>query len=119
MGGSQRRAVESYLRQLVIHAGKMEFHPATEARPHWRMEIDNFRASLAAELRDSPSLRARRQELYDAAWRRAQRDLLGQLAEEHPERAKAVAIRFGPDGPRYDLDTQLLNEDWYPARIEL
>lgn len=117
MGASQRRAIESLLRQLALHLLKIEFHPADDARSHWMAEVDTFRASLDLEFRDSPSLRARRQELLAGAWDRAVRDLGRQLARDAPGSAPIVArLALMRTTPRYDLETQVLAEDWYPER---
>ncbi|MDO9708199.1 DUF29 domain-containing protein [Paracraurococcus lichenis] len=116
LGGSQRRAVESLLRQVVIHCLKLEFHPAEEARAHWMREIDGFRAQVETEFRDSPSLRARRGTLFGQAWDKGLRIVRRELEREAPEAARAFAVAVPAEGPpRYDLDAQVLNEDWYPA----
>lgn len=62
MGGSQRRSVRCLLQQIMVHLLRMEFHPAVESRSHWAAEVMNFRSQLDVEFRDSPSLRARREE---------------------------------------------------------
>lgn len=116
LGRSQRRAVESFLRQIVSHALKIEFHPAAENRSHWMAEIDNFRVALETEFGDSPSLRARRHDLYAAAWQKAERTFRRQLQREAPEAARRLGAAVPADAPpRYDLDSQILNEDWFPA----
>jgi hypothetical protein len=115
MGGAQRRAIESYLRQIALHLLTIEFHSAAEARSHWKTEVDGFRDSLDLEFRDSPSLRARRQEFFEDAWRRAARDLGRQLDRDAPDRARAIAkLLVAEVPPRYDLDSQILTEGWYP-----
>ena len=116
MGASQRRAVESLLRQLALHLLKMEFHPADDARSPRMAEVDNLRASLDLEFRDSPSLRARRHEFLAGAWGRAARDLGRQLAREAPGSAPVVAEPALAQTPHYDLDTQMLADGWYPDR---
>lgn len=116
LGGSQRRAVQSHLRLIALHLLKLEFHPARENRPHWTGEIAAFRDSLAVDLKDSPSLRARCDELYPDAWPRARRAFLREIEAGWRERRVDLAAALPGDGsPRYELGTQLLNEDWFPA----
>jgi hypothetical protein len=110
MGKSERRAIQSFLRLIATHALKLEFHPATEWRAHWMGEIDNFRAELAVLFDESPSLFAQREALYLAAWKDAQRLVARQLAREAPGQAMPAA-----EAPRYALDAEVLNDEWYPA----
>jgi Domain of unknown function DUF29 len=115
MGGAQRRAVESYLHLIILHFLKLEFHPATEARLHWMAEVDIFRSSLEREFRHSPSLRARRHEFLPDAWRTACRDMRRRLEREAPDHARVFVAALSTGAPsRYDLDAQILAEDWYP-----
>ena len=59
LGRSQRKAVRSHLRNLVMHLLQWTYQP--EGRPErgrsWRASIRNARREIADELRDSPSLR--------------------------------------------------------------
>ncbi|TCZ53156.1 DUF29 domain-containing protein [Roseicella aquatilis] len=116
LGGSQRRAVESFLELINLHCLKLEFYPAPEAGPHWMAEIDGFRSAIAREFRHSPSLRARRADFAADAWASALHRFRRQLQREAPEAARRFAAAVPPEAPpRYDLDGQILNEDWYPA----
>ncbi|NKC29947.1 DUF29 domain-containing protein [Falsiroseomonas selenitidurans] len=115
MGGSQRRTVQSLLYQALLHLLKIEFHPApATARHHWAAELANCRTLLEIEFRDSPSLRARRQDFVDAAWPRALRQLRRQLREEAPDRLPTLDAATRADAPRYDADRQVLDEEWLP-----
>ena len=113
MGKSDRRAVESFLHQIALHLLKLEMHPArTEHAAHWMGEIDNFRIELERRLEDSPSLRAQRADLYARAWTSAERAFRRQLERDAPGRARDFAAA---EAPRYDLDAEVLNPDWYPS----
>ncbi len=115
LGGSQRRAVESYLEQINLHVSKLEFHPAAETRLHRMAEVDNFRSSLQREFRHSPSLRARRRDFELDAWRSAVRTFRRRLGREAPEAERRFSAAVPPDAPpRYDMDGQVLAEDWFP-----
>lgn len=117
LGRSERRAVTSLMRQIVHHLLKLEMLPWEGAREHWQAEVRVFRDDLEAEFRDSPSLRARRGEIFLDAWSRGRRDFLRDL---HPDQAGLVRTlekRLPADAaPRYDVDTQVLAEDWFPPR---
>ena len=113
---SDRRAIISYLRLIILHALKIEFHPAAASRLHWMVEIGGFRAELGRLFEDSPSLFAQRDALFLKAWQDARRELGRALALEAPEAGRHFAAAIGPDAPpRYELDRQILNEDWLPA----
>ena len=116
LGKSDRRAIESFLHQIALHLLKLEFHPAAaEARLHWMAEIDTFRLEVERRFADSPSLRARRAEIAGRAWASAERAARRQLAREAPEASQRLdAALQGGSGPRYEVDAQLLAEDWYP-----
>jgi len=115
MGGSQRRAVESHLRLIALHLLKLEFHPARENLGHWIGEVAAFRDTLATDLRDSPSLRARCREFYPAVWLKARRAFLREIGAGWPDRLTGIAAAIPPEAPpRYDLAAQILDEDWYP-----
>jgi hypothetical protein len=113
MGKSDRRAVESLLRNALVHLLKLEFHPDTQAHRGWRREVREFRRQLETLFRDSPSLFARREEFVREGWARALRDLQRDLEEDAPG-CLPLPGEVRPDVPRYDPDREVLNEDWYP-----
>ena len=58
LGKSDRRALGSHLRNLVLHLLKWHYQPAgRHTGPSWRQSIRNARAEIAVLLEDSPSLR--------------------------------------------------------------
>jgi len=117
LGRSERRAVTSLMRQIVHHLLKLEMLPWGSARDHWQAEVRVFRDDLETEFRDSPSLRARRGELYPEAWSRARRDFLRDLHPDEAALVRTLEKRLPVDAPpRYDLDTQVVASDWFPPR---
>lgn len=114
LGRSDRRAVESFLRLIALHLLKIEFHPAISYRSHWATEVDAFRGQLEMLLRDSPSLRGRRGELYARAWRLAVQDARRLLGDDTPLTTRQADAE---EAPIYDLDAQLLSEGWYPVAL--
>jgi len=58
LGKSDRRALGSHLRNLVLHLLKWHYQPSgRQTGPSWRQSIRNARAEIAVLLEDSPSLR--------------------------------------------------------------
>ena len=57
VGSEQLRAVESLLRQALLHMLKAEAWPLSREVPHWRAEAIGFRQDAAA--RFTPSMRQR------------------------------------------------------------
>jgi len=111
MGKSQRRAVESLLFQLSVHLLKLELMRWPGSARHWRQESRAFRRSLTRDFRESPSLRARRNELYSVAWDEAVRAF---LADWRDGSRGALPVALDPAAPRYDLDREVLVEEWFP-----
>ena len=118
LGREVRRRVEGLLRRIVEHLLKLEFEPLSPARHHWMHEVDVFRADLAGRFApdESPSLYARRAELYARAWEGGRDLFLKEAAREGP-REQVTLSKLMPDGPgHFDLDAEVLNPDWYPTR---
>lgn len=114
LGRSQRTAVCSLLARLIAHLLKLQYHPDQQPRRHWMGEVDAFRESLQREFRASPSLRAKRHALAAEEWRAAARAFLRQVERDGLD-ARAMARRLGDaDGASFDLDAEVLNEDWFP-----
>jgi hypothetical protein len=103
MGKSQKRALGSHLRVLLIHLLKWRFQPQLRG-PSWRVSIRNARDRIEAIVADSPSLGRLPQELF---------------AQEYAKARKYAADETGldlssfPDAPPFSLD-QALEEDFLP-----
>lgn len=116
LGISQRNEVKSRIRQILVRLLKLRFHQDQRSRTHWQAEIDEFRASLETVFEDSPSLRARRIDLASAVWARAAELFVRQLVRDGYE-SDAILARLSTGGdPYFDLDSEVLNADWFPAR---
>lgn len=115
LGRSQRSAVESLLEQVVLHLLMLRCHPHQEPRRHWQKEIDGFRDQLDRLFRDNPSLRARRTELSADVWHRAARLFGRDLIRDDLDPRAALAGLPDPAEPYFDLDAEVLAEDWFPA----
>jgi hypothetical protein len=114
LGRSQRSAVESLMTQIVEHLLKLRSHPDQTSRRHWQKEIAGFRDQLDILFRDNPSLRARRSEIASAVWRRAARRFGRELDIDNHDPRTALAWLPDPAEPYFDLDAEVLAEDWFP-----
>ena len=107
LGNSERDAVRSQVRRILIHFLKLAYSPARDPRFDWRGSIIDARAVLDDKL--SPSLRrdieARLTRLYAVARKQAEVDLL-----KYHEREATQSL---PAECPYTVD-QILAEDWYP-----
>lgn len=56
MGRSGQRAVESYLRNILLHLLKWQYQPERRGNS-WRLSIRDGRHQVAKRLRESPSLK--------------------------------------------------------------
>ncbi|MGK7898396.1 MAG: DUF29 domain-containing protein [Xenococcus sp. (in: cyanobacteria)] len=124
MGKSQKRAIESLLMRLTEHLLKLKYWrlrsstrrvstprrrqaqgnardeaEKTRNAKHWRSEVVNFRILLDKRLKDSPSLRANLEEIYEDIFPGCKRSV-GQLFDL-PEQAKLNLA-------------EVLDENWFP-----
>lgn len=111
LGNSERDAVRSQVRRILVHFLKLANSPAGNPRFGWMSSIVDARAQLDDKL--TPSLRHDIEQsfarLYAAARKQAALEL-----QEHGERDAAAAL---PPVCPYNLD-EILSEDWYPGPAE-
>lgn len=67
MGKSERRAIESWLKVLILHLLKWRLQPMRRG-VSWQQSIDNARDEIARRLDDSPSLKSRLDEMIAARY---------------------------------------------------
>ena len=107
LGRSERDAVRSQVRRVLVHFLKLAYSPARDPRFDWMDSIADARAELADKL--SPSLmrdiEERLPRLYAEARKRAELQL-------HRHGEQVAAESFPAECP-YTID-QILAEDWYP-----
>lgn len=115
LGRSQRAAVRGLMALVMVHLLKLRFHPDQRWRDHWLDEVDAFRGRIRREMEDSPSLRAARHDLAAAEWRGAARDFLRRMERDGHDPRRFRALVGDPDQPYFDLDAEVLNEDWFPV----
>jgi hypothetical protein len=107
LGKSERDAVRSQVRRILLHLLKLAFSPARDPRSDWMDSIDDARAEIEDKL--TSTLRRDIEEvlpqLYTRTLKRVARDL-----EKYAERDAASSL---PAECPYTL-AQILAEDWYP-----
>lgn len=69
LGNSDRRGAVSHMAVLIEHLLKLRFSADVEPRQVWRRSVGNARVAVDLIFDDSPSLRGRRKDLFDKAWR--------------------------------------------------
>jgi hypothetical protein len=109
LGKSERDAVRSQLRRILVHLLKLRFSPAREPRPGWVATVAEARADLADKLGPSLERHLRREieVLYARALLQARRELeaYGEveaaraLPERCPWRFEELVEDVWPDTP--------------------
>lgn len=105
LGKSDRRALGSHLRGLVMHLLKWRYQPSGRQTGHsWRTSINNHRREIAAIVDDSPSLR---------------RQIPAHLAREYPRSRSDASDDTGlslatfPASCPWTVE-HILDEDFWP-----
>lgn len=105
LGKSDRRALGSHLRTLMLHLLKLQ-HQRNHPTGSWKQSISNARSEIDDYLADSPSLAA------EAVLEKL-------IAEQYPRARKSAALETGlplatfPEAGPYTLE-QLLDDDFLP-----
>jgi hypothetical protein len=75
MSGSDRRALESHLKVLLVHLLKWRYQPAGHQTGHsWADSIREARTQVADSLQTRPGLHQHVPAILVCAWRKARRD---------------------------------------------
>ena len=103
LGKSERRALCSHIRVLLLHLLKWQFQPEQRSRS-WQSSVVNARREIQVLVEDSPSLR---NEIEHCAHR------------EYPAARRLAAIETGTDSKTFPHDAayssvQLLDDDFFP-----
>ena len=79
MGREQKVALQSLLRQILIHLLKLQDSSSVEPRIHWVEEMTEWRDQVQTRLEATPSLKHYLHELFDKAWLQARRSAVKSL----------------------------------------
>jgi len=103
MGKSQKRAISSYLRVLLLHLLKWQYQPEKRTGS-WRSSIRNARLAIAERLEESPSLKS----YPDAVLSQCYRTARANAADE-----TGLPPATFPEQPPFTL-AEILAEDFLP-----
>jgi Domain of unknown function DUF29 len=105
MGKSEKRAIESHLRVLLMHLLKWQFQPGLQGAT-WRHSIDNARIDLEDLFDENPALRARFDEFIPKEYKHAKRDAMYETGL--PEANFPIACPYD--------SSQILNIEFWPSK---
>ncbi|MBU2737617.1 DUF29 domain-containing protein [Acidithiobacillus concretivorus] len=103
MGRSEKNALRSHLRVLLMHLIKWQWQPQKQSKS-WATTIRNQRLELKYLLKDSPSLKRLIPEMLPDAWNNA--------ADEAAFETELPISTF-PESCPWDIDTQIV-ANWWP-----
>ena len=106
VGRSSKREVGSRLETILVHMLKIAYSPAYEPLNGWRGTVKTQRDDLLAIIEESPSLRNIVREEFPRRYKRA--------AEETKLSHIDLTLAPIPRDCPFDLETQVLDEDWLP-----
>lgn len=109
LGRRDRTGIVSRLETVIIHLLKLEHSSQTDPRRGWIVTVQRDRRVLGKLLRDSPSLRARLDDLVKEAGQNARADAVAALENVGEYEAAHIIERTGID---YTAD-QVMG-DWIP-----
>ncbi len=103
MGKSDRRAVESYLANILFHLLKWQYQPERRGTS-WQLSMDNCRYQCARRLKESPSLKpqlaAIAEDEYPQVRKNASRETglpLATFPEQCPFTVEQITGDYWPD----------------------
>jgi hypothetical protein len=109
LGVSQKTALRSQMRRIVLHLLKLQFSPAVEPRRGWFETVNDARSEIEDLLAASPSLRADAHGAVDLALRQGSRKAILDL-EKYGELDANLVARLR--AATYTAE-QILG-DWFP-----
>jgi hypothetical protein len=91
LGKSELHAVESYIENVIEHLLKLDYSGWSEARDHWRAEVDAFRASIERKI--TPRIRQQVEAELEALYDRARRGAARSLHRREPDLVRRLPKR--------------------------
>ncbi len=108
MGNEQKVALQSLLRQIVVHLLKLQYSRADAPRLGWIEEVIEFRDQAQTRIEDVPSLKHHINELFPKACAQALR------ATRKAMEMYGESVTLPQECP-YSLE-QVLDPDFFPQR---
>ena len=104
MGANSRRAMESYLRNVMLHLLKWRYQPERRGTS-WRLSIRDGRHQLTKRVKDSPSLRPKIPDMITDEY---------SLAREYAAAETGLPLVIFPDQCPFTVE-QLLDVEYWPG----
>jgi hypothetical protein len=97
LGKEQINAVNSFLKQIIVHRLKLEYTNETDSYNHWMGEIDNFQDEIEDKLTKTLQNKIDLQKAYERAKRIVQRKYPVDLPSSCPYTFEELMTRFPTD----------------------
>ncbi|MDJ0597876.1 MAG: DUF29 domain-containing protein [Crocosphaera sp.] len=103
MGKSQKRAIESYLKVLLLHLLKWQYQPSHRCGS-WKASIRNSRWGIHKRIKESPSLRNYPAEIMEECY---------QIARENAADETGLSLEIFPETSQLTIQ-KVLDETFLP-----
>ncbi len=104
MGRSEKRAIESHLRVIILHLLKWKYQPQQRSGS-WRGSITEHRIRIRKALQDSPSLKNYLPDIFPETY---------QDATKIASQETGLELEIFPSSCEWKLQ-QVLDEEWLPS----
>lgn len=103
MGKSDRRAIESYLANILFHLLKWQYQPERRSTS-WKLSIRNSRHQVAKRLKESPSFKPSIADIIFDEY---------QLAKDYAADETGLPLATFPDQCQFTIE-QVLDTEYWP-----
>ena len=108
MGKSEKRALESYIENLLMHLLKWKYQPYYVGRRSWELTIIEQRKRLYWHLNENPGLKSKLPEAIERSY---------ELARSGAEKETGIPLSHYPDLCPWSYD-QFTNPEFFPEPAE-
>ncbi len=111
LAGHDRRAVQSFMKQTIVHLIAIEVCGSQnwvklETMRYWKAEVARFREDIVEILNESPRLKHTIRKEYDRVWERSMGSLVNKLSriEKIGESTAERLVKGFDQGPKFTID---------------
>lgn len=106
MGTSQESALESAIREALLHLLKLKYSPAEDPRNGWLISVSKQRTQIESVIRKNPGLKSKIDLIFNDAWKDARKLAIFacRVHNEHPNIPENSPFSLG----------DVRNEDFFP-----
>jgi len=107
MGTSQESALESAIKEVLLHLLKLKYSPAEDPRNGWLISVSKQRTQIESVLRKNPGLKSKLDPIFNDAWKDARKLAIFacRVYNEHPNIPANFPFSLG----------DVRNEDFFPS----